>query len=192
MKIPSLFYGPRSQVVPRVRKLARQLLKDGNFACFDPGPLLDTADVEGQILVDSPIILSQKHFHCYALSEELVELSEQSQVHANVHAWLMASLNDEWRFMCTLGGLSRLGLKTYDASFARLYVEAAIRHWPVMSPEHERFHNMLEPTSVLKCWFTLMVALDILGLPVPEQIKQPSREPKDLLALIDRRGESRG
>lgn len=188
MKIPRLFYGPRAQVVPRVRKLARGLLKSRDWRSFDPGPFLDTAEVDGQVLVDRPVVLGDPHFHCYALSEELAGISEQDQLRQNVHEWLMGSLDEDWRFMCTLGGASRLGLDTYDPRFSRRYVEAAIRYWPIMAPLHERFHNVLQPTSVLNCWYTLIIAFDILGLPAREQLRQPNREPAALLALVDGRG----
>lgn len=55
MKIPSLFHGTAAQVTARVRKLAKELVQSRDFGGYDPGPFLDTREVDGLILViDDP------------------------------------------------------------------------------------------------------------------------------------------
>ena len=189
MKIPSIFYGKAGSATSRIRKLAKTLLVTREFGRFDPGPLLDTRDVGGLVLVREEFEPSaEQHFHCYALSEEMAEASTQQTIHDNLHDWLMASLDEEWRFICTLGGASLLGLGKRDASFARRYVEAAIRYWPSMAAEIDRFGPVLEGNSILDHWNTLAGALERLGLSARERTAIRGRAPQVLLSLVDEHG----
>lgn len=188
MKIPSMFYGTAAKVIPGVRKLARLLIEARNFSSYDAGTLLDVSEVQGLVLVNEPIDMAETHFHCYALSQELSKNSPQQQIPQNIHEWLMASLDDEVRFMCTLGGSSWLGLEKYAPEFSRRYVEAAVRHWPAMAAEKHRFGPAVSGLTILDSWTTLFTALEFLGVTSRERMAKPRREPKELLELMERRG----
>jgi hypothetical protein len=192
MKLPKAFYGTSAQAVPRIRKLARALLTTREFSSYDAGTFLEMSEVEGHVLVDKPYFAAENHFHCYALSQEISNVSAQSEIAENIHEWLIASLDTEWRFLCTLGGSSRLGLVGFPPIFARRYVEAAVRHWPAIAPYKTRFGPTAEGRTILNCWWTLFIALEILGLSAPEQMAKPGREPRELLDVVEQRGTGRG
>jgi hypothetical protein len=188
MKIPSLLLGRAGQVETRVRKVAASIIDAKCFADFDLGPLVDTATVSGMILVDQESSPSNEpHFHCYMLSSGLADASPQAEIRKNLNEWLTGSLDTQWRFMCTLGGEAWLGLDQSEPVFARLYVEAAIRHWSAMKLENHRFGPPLDGQSdVLRYWRTLFFAVGKLGLPAKERMKTPGLEPRALLDLVDK------
>jgi hypothetical protein len=189
MKIPRIFYGKAGQATARVRKQAKALLRTRDYATYDPGPLLSTEEVGGVILISKELMAStDEHFHCYALSEGLAEASAPSEVRKNLHDWLVASLGEEWRFMCTLGGLSWIGLEEGGPLVARRYVEAAVQHWPSMSHERARFGPVPEGGDILDRWYTLFAALEMLGLPSYERVTLPTRDPQALLDVVAKRG----
>ena len=189
MKIPSLFYGKAGQATSRVRKLAKSLLQTREFGSYDPGPFLDTKEVSGLVLIHEEFEpSSEQHFHCYALSEYIVELSPQNLIRANLREWLDASLESEWRFLCTLGGALMHALRDGNEGLARRYVEAAVNHWPAMALEIERFGPLLEGQTLLQHWHTLGAALGVLGVSARERIAVPALTPQALLDLVDKRG----
>ena len=153
-----------------------------DWGSLDPGPFPDTKEVSGQILVASDSLRSsEQHFHCsYLLSESIAEVSSQAEIRTNLHDWLVTSLDVEWRFLCTLGGFSWIGLRGFDAAFARRYVGAAIRHWPAVVEELHRFEPMfMEDEEVRYPWYTMFSAFEILGLSALERtnIRGGNRRP---------------
>ena len=188
MKIPSIFYGKPGQVSSRMRKLAKSLVQTRSFATYEPGPLLDTKEVRGLVLFSQEFERSsEQQFHCYVLSDCLSEAAPRGEMHAVIREWLMASLSDEWRFLCTLGGSSVLGLDKADSFSARRYLEAACHHWPAMALERRRFGPVLQGDDVLDHWSTLFVAVRNLGVSVHERMAMTNREPEAYLKLIDSR-----
>jgi hypothetical protein len=188
MKLPAMFYGPPGRTALRVRKFAKGLVERGDFVQYDPGPFIDTADNGGLILANEESWRTDaENFRCYLLPDEIAAASVQSAIRDNMHAWLMGSLQDGWRFMSTLGGLSWLGLQGRDRACALRYVHAAVEHWPAMNAERPRFGPPRgDENNVLLIWTTLFFALDILGLSASERMKIPGRTPRALLDLVER------
>jgi hypothetical protein len=187
MKIPEIFFGKPGEVKSKVSKLVRDLLRTRDFAHFDPGPFLDTTKVGGEVLVTRehwPSTTPQ--FHCYLLPLVLQARAPVEQHSELTHEWLMASLDDEWRFMCTLDGDSHYGFGAAPTAGARRYAEAAVRHWPAMEREQYRFGPKINDSDgILDIWITLFAALDTLGLPVMERIAAKDQGPRALLDLAD-------
>jgi hypothetical protein len=189
VRIPSLFYGKAGKAMGRVRKYARALVASGDYSAFDPGPMLDTREVPGLILVEDewePV--PGENFHLHSLAEELIHAvpSDRAPVRDELNKWLLASLDDESRFVCTLSGLAHAGLLGRKGD-AQKYLAAAIRHYPAIDADRDRFMTPSYPQGILHTWRTLFVALEHLGLPSVERLEKPGRDPQALLEELDRR-----
>jgi len=193
VKIPAIFYGTSGEVSSRVVKLVKQLLSARNFASYEPGPFLDTADIHGDMLVSrehGPSLAAQ--FHCYLLPTILESRAPIAARAAVMHEWLMGSLEEEWRFLCTLGGDCHAGFGINKVAGARRYAEAAVRHWPALAAEQYRFGPKVDDSDgLLNMWVTLFAAIDALGVPFDERVKAMGRDPQFLLDLADRSSRGR-
>jgi hypothetical protein len=187
MKIPSIFYGKAGEVRKNLGKTVRDLIVSRDFGHFDPGPFLDTREVTGEILVTRehwPSVTPQ--FHCYLLPIMLQDRVDPGEHRSLTHDWLMASLDEQWRFICTLNGDAHYGFGPDPKVGARRYAEAAIRHWPSMEPEQYRFGPKVDVSDgVLDMWITLFAAIDTLGLPPMERDQARRKGPAVLLELAD-------
>jgi hypothetical protein len=190
MKVPELFYGNARQVSTKVRAFAKQIAKADRYSNFDYGPLLDTQDVPGIILVNKEFAPSpQPNFHCYLLSEFLVDAVGHEKVHGAMELWLKSSLEDLSKFLCTLGGLSWLGLQDAEPAACRRYIEAAVVHWEAVKHERGRFGPLVSSEeTLLHIWITLFFAAERLGLPTQERVRHLGAPPAVLLELSDRFG----
>ncbi|MES1175509.1 MAG: hypothetical protein ABUL62_14400 [Myxococcales bacterium] len=185
MKLPELIYGRLGQVTRKTQALASNLNSEGRIHEFGAGPVLDTATAEGLVLVDKePEPSKFAQFHCYLMPKAIIKVSAQSEIRNNVHRWLMASLEDETRFLCTLGGEAWLGLEEREPAVVHRYVDAAILHWPLIKKERKRFGPRHSEWDVLDLWRTLAAALEMLGVTAEQRMEKPGREPRELLALV--------
>lgn len=170
MKIPSLLYGSAPAVKLRCRKLAKKLKSDGNWSDFDPGPFLDTREVEGVIYLHTSRLIPphQDNFHCYALSGAVFEMGPVHETMQRVDTWARGSLEEPWRFLgaqCTeiIDGFGR------DRKLLKPLVEVAARFWPTLTAEGRRYGSMINvPHDV---WYVLRAvhfALAHLGFSVQD------------------------
>jgi hypothetical protein len=187
MKIPSIFYGKPGEVRRRLSGVVRDLLRTRDFATFDPGSFLDTREVPGEILLTRehwPAVAPQ--FHCYLLPIMLQDGVPRDEHRLMTNQWLMASLDEEWRFVCTLDGDAHYGFGSDARTGARRYAEAAVRHWPTMEPEQYRFGPKVSASDgLLDMWITLFAAIDTLGVSTIERDRSRRKGPAALLALAD-------
>jgi hypothetical protein len=185
VKFPSILYGKPGRATLAVRKYVRAFVAADDYGAFDAGPLLDTREVEGLILTQRDRVeTGQQDFHCYLVADELSNAVPMGASPAAKNRWLMASLESEWRFACTLGGTATVGLPRDDKVSARKYLEAAIHHWPAIAAERARFVSPATGADILSRWPTLWVALEVLGLPSIERMKLPNREPQALFDAV--------
>jgi hypothetical protein len=188
VKIPAIFYGKAGKAMGRVRKYAKAMVASGDYTSLDPGPMLDTREVSGLLLVVEEFETAPgENFHLYSLAEDIVNAAPQGRARDEVNRWLMAWLDDEWRFLSTIAGMGNAGLRRDDPVSARKYLEAAIRHFPAIDAERERFMTPSYPEGILHTWTTLFVALENLGLPTVERLETPGRDPRALLDELERR-----
>ncbi len=131
---------------------------------------------------------SESNFHCYALSEVLVNAAPAGEAPAVLQQWLEGSLGCEWRFVCTMGGQSTAGLMRSDKVLLQRYVDAAIQYWPAIEREVHRFGPILDGLDIIHHWHTLTAALLGLGVPPSALLSASDREPRALIQLAERGG----
>ncbi|HKO53849.1 MAG TPA: hypothetical protein VJV79_39350 [Polyangiaceae bacterium] len=187
MKIPALLYGRAAAVRTRARKFAKKLLMSRDFESFDPGEFLETT-TSGGILLMSPehIVSSQDNFHCYALSLAIFELANIEEVAPVMRQWMLASWSEGWRFAGVVGEITAGQPLDLDRTLLRPFAEAAVRHWPALSAEGDRFGPYINaPESLRKHSCNLWFALANLGIPSSDLRVMPSGGPADYLKRID-------
>lgn len=186
MKLPQVLYGRQGQVARQTQALASTLNAAGRLHELGVGPVLDTQTTEGLVLVNKEAEPSKAaQFHCYLMPDAIFKASPQPQIRDNMYDWLMASLDDEARFLCTLGGMTWLGLDQRGPAVARRYVDAAICHFPSIGKERKRFGPRHAGWDVLDLWRTLSFALQMLGLTAARRTERSGRDPQELLDLVD-------
>ena len=185
MQIPESFYGRAAHVKANARRLAKSIVKAGDFDAFEPGRMLDTAHTSGVIYVQkewSPSATA--NFHCYALDEALILEATRLGQSSLLDDWLTWSLAAAWRFPFVLAGASRAGLHSHDPHVLRRYVDASIARWPMLRDTGNRFGpSGEEPVGVWEVWWNLRFALTSLGVPVDALKECPAGGPAELLAL---------
>jgi hypothetical protein len=189
MKIPSMLYGRPSVVKSRAKKKILEVVHSCDFEHLDCGPMLETHDTTGLLLVQpEPIQNPGEHFHCYALTVAIVDFVDGPQMLATMDAWLKWSLADAWRF---LGVMHQHSTNALDKNRALLvpYVEAAVRFWPQLKSEGERFGPSANRAD--GAWLAmrnLKFCLANLGIPAPELRAEPPGGPADFLERIAKPG----
>jgi hypothetical protein len=179
-------HGRGGQIRRQLNKQATVLLAAGRLEKLAVGTLLDTVEHPSIVLVDKEHEPSKDcRFHCYLIATTIVNVSPPEQLRDQMHQWLASSLDDESRFVCTMSGFAWLGLDQRGPDFARVYVEAAIRHWPSLAKERERFLRFRGDDDILKRWRTLFFATEMLGLTAVRRMERPGLEPQELLRLAE-------
>jgi hypothetical protein len=187
MKIPSLFYGHASIAKSRARKLAKLIVKSGDFDAFELEPCLDTSEVDGLILAAPEVTPPWlENFHCYALGSALVNIAGVPDRSILMRDWLLWCLKEEWRFVFVLGHDSRDGMRTLERSLLQQYVDASIRYWPGLVAEGSRFGPSSNDSGDLwDAWTNLKFALANMGVPTKEVIAGSPEGPAGLLKYIN-------
>jgi len=169
MKIPSLLYGRAALVKQRCKMLMKPIVETRKFELLDPGPLIDTSEVPGWLLVRPEFIATgQEHVQCYALSVAVNDLAPKSipEREAVLHAWMVWSLEESWRILGVMEQQTTTGILDRNRSLLRPYVEAAARFWPVLAREGNRFGPFInEPGDAWTVWYNLKFALRIWAFP---------------------------
>ena len=191
MKIPSMLYGRASAVKSRAKKKMAEVVHACDFERLDWGPMLETRDATGLLLTRSERIqLPGEHFHCEALTEAVLELAEWPRKLSTMEAWVRWSLADSWRF---LGVVEHLVTPTLEKNRTLLvpYVDAAVRFWPQLKSEGERFGPFVNcPVGAWEIMRNLKFCLANLGIPGPELRAEPPGGPADFLERIAKPGTS--
>ena len=186
-----MVYGPPGVVKSRCRKLAKKLLASNEFRSFDPGPMLDTAEAQGFLLVDSsPLIPTGDHFHCNLLTQEIFEACPAKDALRIVNAWVTGSLSDPWRFL-GVQMVEMAGAVDEGGPLAREFVEAAARFWPLFTSQGNRFGPFVnEPHDAWQVMRNLRNALIRLGIPWQDVKPTPAEGPAEFLRRLDEQRES--
>lgn len=189
MKMPSMLYGRASVVKSRARKKLAAVVRTCDFEHLDCGPMLETRDTGGLLLVEPEDRQSPgEHFHCYALTIAIMDMLEGPQMFAAMDAWMKWSLEEAWRF---LGVMEQDSTNTLAKNSALLvpYVEAAVRFWPLLKSEGERFGPGVNRAE--GAWYAmrnLKYCLANLGIPAHELRAEPPGGPADFLQRIAKPG----
>jgi hypothetical protein len=189
MMIPSMLYGRASAVRSRAKKKLAEVLETCDFEHLDCGPMLETHDVTGLLLLQPERIQTPgEHFHCYALTVAIVDLVDGSRMLATMDAWMKWSLAEAWRFLGVTDQYST-GPLDDNRSLLTPYVEAAVRFWPQLNSEGDRFGPMVNgPTGAWNMMDNLCFALANLGIPLTELRADPPGGPADFLERIAKSG----
>lgn len=188
MKIAAVFLGRAGEVRRRVRKVARALVEADSFANYDLGPLTDTNETEGLVLMSVDRRVVGVNYHPYILTDELMEATPAGRTPKElVRDWLLASLDVEWRFICTLGQDAGRGFTEADVQSARSYVEAAVRFWPALAAERSRISLWGGNDDFVEHWYPLFRAVEVLGISAAERMVAPRKDPIYFLEMLSRR-----
>jgi hypothetical protein len=189
MKIPSMLHGRAAAVNSRARKKAKEIVQKNTFD-VDFGPLLDTAEVPGLLLLgpENHYPLPGEQYHCYALTLALTDLGSPSEMLSRVDAWVRWSLSEPWRLLGVADQDSVSALDR-DHSLLQPYVEAAVRFWPVLKAEGNSYGPFVnEPGGVWKHMRNLRFALANLGIPADRLQTEPPDGPAAFLEQINQGG----
>jgi hypothetical protein len=185
MKIPGMLHGRAGAVKSRAKKKLREVVATREFDRLDYGPLVDTKDVEGLLLVEGERFqMPGEHFHCYALTESIFDLVPASEMLVTMDAWMRWSLAEAWRFLGAVGQLTT-GALHEDRSLLIPYVEAGVRFWPELSSEGKRYGPTLD--QLKDAWevaVNLKYALANLGIPSSELRTEPPGGPAVFLTRL--------
>jgi len=179
-----MFYGTGTVVRARARKLARQVVRQRDFNLFKGESLLDTTEVPGLIFVeheDWP--RGEANFHCDTLSDALAAMVPVNELHDFMTAWLLWSLEEEWRFVLALGQGTYVALIRRDPSVLLRYVNAGDVYWPALRSVGRRFGPMVDdaPREIWESWRVVKFALAELGVPPSLLDVAPQGGPSEFL-----------
>ena len=193
MKIPSLFYGRAGAAKTSAAKLAKAIVRTGNFDLLQLEPSLDTSHVDGLIL-SAPEITPpwEKNFSLrYALGlEHCCASCVRAPARWSINDGLgpLVSLEEPWRFVCVLGDTSITGLRNLDPDVLDRYVDAGVRYWPTLAAEGKRFGPSVDiPGDLWMCWASMKFALANMGVPTAQVIAGSPDGPTGLLKYVGRR-----
>jgi hypothetical protein len=187
MKLPSMLYGRAGAVKSRAKKKLKEIVEKRTFDDLDCGPLLDTSEVSGLLLVEPERIQSPgEHFHCYALTLAVFDLVPASEMFSTMAAWIKWSLLEPWRFLGVVEQHSVTALaEKRELLFP--YVEAAARFWPELRREGKRYGPFVnEPQEVWGVMDNLKYALANLGIANDDLQVEPPGGPTEFLTRIQR------
>ena len=191
MKIPSMLYGRASAVKSRAKKKMAEVVHSCDFERLDCGPMLETQDSTGLLWLRSERMQQAgEHFHCYALTSAIGELVDGPRMFATMDAWMRWSLAEPWRFLGVTDELS-VGALSRSRALLVSYVEVAVRFWPHLKSEGNRFGPFVNgPLGAWELMWNLKFCLANLGIPGPELTAEPPGGPADFLERIAKPGTS--
>ena len=170
MKIPTFFYGPYSKVKSECRRKAKELKRGASFADLSAGQWLDTAFVQGAIVLDGPVRgfpAQEEHFCCFALSIAIsdewkkVDWAEQRDtIWTTYHE---AAMLDPWLF---LGLLCQYSSSFLDQrpDWLEPFARVAVRFWPILAAEGARYTKGSAPIELWNLHTNIKFALARLGV----------------------------
>jgi hypothetical protein len=188
MKIPGMLYGQTGIVKSRAKRTLKEI-GTRDFQHLDCGPLLDTREVSGLLLVEPERIQSPgEHFHCYALTVAMFDLVPASEMLATMDGWMKWSFAEAWRFLGVADQHTTTALYKNPALLVP-YVDAAIRFWSELKAEGNRYGPFVnEPKDAWSAMKNLKYSLANLGIAADDLEAEPRGGPAAFLARIAQGG----
>ena len=186
MEIPSLFYGRYAEVNARCRDLVRRLRRGVAWTEAVDGPLLDTRDRPGLLVLNgpSPLIDDAAHFQCYQPYFRVRDAVGQGRLSADVEAAVFAaSLETPWGLLGLLAPANVIWVHLPERY--RPLLQAGLRYWSVLDAEGSRYSvGMAEGQPLWSIPNNLKHVLANLGVPIARL--QSPLPPGGLAELVGR------
>ena len=188
MEIPDLLYGRYAEVNARCRKLVSRLARGVAWSEAVDGPLVDTQDRPGLLVLNgpSPILGGAAHFQCYLPHFRVRNAVGQRRLSADVEAAVFAtSLETPWGFLGLLAPANVMWVHARERYGPLL--QAGLRYWSILDAEGARYSvGMAAGQPLWSVQNNLKYVLANLGVPIAAlQVPLPPRGLSELIERLD-------
>jgi hypothetical protein len=134
MKLPAFLYGLTRDVKTRTSRIITQLARGASWDVATQGPVLDTAETEGLIVLDGPArnLGSRPHFHVYLPLRQIEEamLADRPRLPWSMEDPLFfAALEHAWSTLALQGRTNQSWVSRRQGTYLRPFARATLRFW---------------------------------------------------------------
>lgn len=185
MLLPELTYGLTKDVKRRASRIITKLKRGASWREATQGPMLDTAEHPGLIVLDGPsrLVGGTSHFHVYILLQEALDamLPQRARLSLEMRAGLFAAaLEEAWSTLALQGRANQTWLWPVENHLP--FVRASIRFWSSFDDALRYSSGDDQGNWLWNINPMIHYVLVNLGVP-PEALATPVHTAEDLRAL---------
>ena len=169
MKLPAFLYGLTREVKARSSRIITQLGRGASWDEATQGPVLDTAETEGLIVLDGPApnLGSRPHFHVYLPLRQIEEamLADRPRLPWSMEDPIFfAALEHAWSIL-GMQGPNQTWASRRQGAYLRPFVRATLRFWSEFDDAPRYTCGLDRGDWPWNCVLKLHYALIHLGVP---------------------------